>query len=317
MQVKIFTNKPRNFGQVFGDAFTYIRQNFKSLLVTIILYNLPAVALIAYFFMSMFNFYTSLFSYSSNQTTKAIEILFISLGLFVMLTLMSAIFLTVINKHLVLNQKNGTNEYVKRSDLLPGIFREIWVMILNIILFGVVFLLIVSVVFFIIIGILSLSFSAGFFGVLFSILIGLCLYLIALPILAYIFVNVFYVSYRNKINAISALFLVIKTIKGNFWSSWGTSFISGMITYFLSAFSILPLYILFFFQLFSRSGLYTSANTDQISVTTLILGSLLFVFAILINLCLVTIFHIMCVFHHTSCEEKKEGNLILEKINQL
>lgn len=310
---KIYLRKVRDFGQVFGATFGYIRQHFKSFFGSILLMAGP-FALITGLFTSYFM--SSVFKPSLNGIaglegiwTSYIVVLLVSM-------LGGTVFTTVVNQHLLLNEQMPNDQKPTIADVGRTFFGVYWRNLANWLLFTVVMVvgvLLIAVLFGIIVAaIVSIS---GVLGVILGVLLYVGFIFLVIPTASFMIINTFYVLQRDQIGLFEASVKVREYMRGHFWMTWLLALVSMIMTYMCMFICALPAYILMMISIFSRvknpDGIH--AGGDEFSILSYVLWSLssILFFAVL------AIFHLMCTFQYTNLEEKKDGKTILDKINAI
>jgi len=315
---KIYYRKARNFGQVFSESFGYIKQNFKTFFGSIILFTLPIIAIITLLIIYMVNTGLSRqFEFGRGGNNFIGEMLFAVFGVFFLFLLVQTVYITVINEHLVINEQMANDEFVKTNHIGKTFFNSFWRVLGNSMLLAI-FAIVTLLIYALINGAISAVFATGgIAGILLAGCIQILTSLIITPIIGYIFISSLFVVQKDKVGIITALGKVFRYLKGNFWMTWCVSVVGYIITYFATLIVMIPAIIFMFLQVFSRINYNTNNLNTDVSSTTIIIGSLIFLITLTLALCVYAIYFLMCNFQYTSLEEKKEGSSIIEKINQI
>lgn len=316
---KISYTKVRDFGQVFGASFGYIKQNIKSLYGSIILYTLPPLSIIAFLLIFLIK-NSEIFNFGniSGNGIIAAVLVFLSMIMLVLLIIHCS-FLTIVNKHLVDNENLGKEQYVTITQVRTGFFKSFWPV------FGNTFLLVVLSLIFgtilaIIFSLFGLLVSTG--GVLGGILLMLFVmfyYVIVTPMLTYIFIAIYFVMLKDKVGIITALSKVFKSLKGHFWSTWLVSFLGFIMCYLASGILSIPIIIFAIFTIATRVKDYTNTYSEapDTGIITYIIGAILFIVTLLLVFMIYSVLILLCNFQYASIEEKKTGTTINELINSI
>ncbi len=317
MTKKIYYKKVRDFGEIFGDTFLYLKLNFKSFFGVILALAGPFFLLnsIASSFLLKFSFASltgnpNALQMLSNMAVPLTCIIFFSI-------IGSSVYNTVVNEHQLANEELQMDEKPSIGLIGKRFFGSYW---RNLgVMFLVLFAIIISYILLALVGglmILALK-SIGFIGIFLLVIFFLLLFFIILPIFFYLIVAIVFTSQRHKLNFFKATRLVIKYLRGNFWMTWLISFVGGLCTYILIALAYIPVYVLMFVSLISRSkmdGLNAVNNIQNevpiyVTVITSVVGLLI--------ICISTIYLVMMNLQCSSNEEKLEGKSILEKIENI
>ncbi len=316
---KISYKKVRDFGQVFGASFGYIKQNIKSLYGAIILYTLPPLSIITLLLIYLIK-NSEIFSFGNlSSNGVVVSILFFLFIIMLVFLIIHCTFLTIINKHLIDNENLGKDDYVNLTQVGKGFLKNFWPVLGNTLLLvflSFIFGAILAIVFSLFAFLIS---AGGLLGGLFLLLFVMFYYLIVTPVLTYVFITIYFVMLKDKVGIITALIKVFKSLKGNFWSTWLVSFLGFVMCYIASGILAIPMAILFLFTVFTRFKDYTDPNsgTNNIGVTTLVIGAILFLVTILLFFMIYSVLILLCNFQYSSIEEKKTGTTINQLINSI
>jgi hypothetical protein len=310
---KIYLRKVRDFGEVFGATFTYIKQHFKHFFGSIILLAGPFALVSGICTADMVSSITSSSLYNGSGLNM------FGLSYFIMLLagiLGQTVYTTVINQHLILNERMDASTRPTISDIARSFFKVYWKNLLAwfmLLIFIILFAIAIGIIVFIFIGIGSLG--AGILMAILGIFAYIGLIFIVMPVFGYLTVTSLHVVQRDDINFFDALGKVYRYMKGQFWMTWLLAIVSFIVTYLTMIIAIMPTYIVTVISMFSRMKDYSAmaAPESEFSVTGYIMWSISY----LLIFCVFSIFHLMCTFQYNSLEEKKEGKSILEKINAI
>lgn len=319
MDKKIYTREARDFGQVFGATFGYVKQNFKSLFGSVILYTVPFITLIAAiaaYGVSAFSSGSSFFAADGLPNIGNIVLLIFLL--MILFLVVNSVYTVTVNRHLIINESLPQDQFTKIGDIGSSFFDSYWRVLGNIILLGLL-AMVVMIIYSIMLALIVAGVSAlGIVGVLFGFIIQMANSFIVSPMLAFTFFTAIFVVQRDKVGIMTALSKVFGYLKGNFWYTWLTTICGYFMTNIMTVIIALPIIIFIVIAVVSRvkyDSMYSP--TEGIGDTTIIIGAALFIFTIGLGLCVTALFYLICIFQYTSLEEKKEGKSIIEKINEL
>lgn len=317
MEQKIYYRKARTFGQVFTDSFGYIKQNFKSFYGAVLAFSLPFIVIVVLLIsLIVTSGFTGSFSrFGSGGLFE--EMFWLFFIIMILVLLMQAVYVTVINEHIILNEQLPAGASVKLNDISRTFFKSFWRVLGNCML-----LAFLSIVFFIIYALVNAAISAGFAtmglgGIALGALLQFCLSLIISPVIGYIFISSLMVVQKDKVGVIPALSKVFRYLRGNFWSTWCVAVVAYIISYLCSIVVMIPAIIFFVLQVATRVKYGSQSFDTDVSAASIITGSIIFIITIALAMCVYALFFLMCSFQYTSLEEKKEGSAIIEKINQI
>ncbi len=314
---KIYYRRARTFGQVFTESFGYIKQNFKSFYGALLAFSLPFIIIMVLLLSYVVSSGISTNFGRFGGTSVLGEMFGVFFIIIILVLLMQAVYVTVINQHIILNEELPPGEKVTLNDIGKTFFSSFWRVLGNCML-----LAILSIVFFVIYALVNAAISAAFStmgvgGILLAAILQFFASLIISPVIGYVFISSLMVVQRDKVGVITALSKVFRYLKGNFWHTWCIAVVAYIISYLSSIVVMIPAIIFFVLQVVSRVK-YGGGDFDtEISSTTIIIGSIVFIITIALAMCVYALFFLMCNFQYTSLEEKKEGSSIIEKINQI
>lgn len=311
MSQKIYLRQVRDFGQVFGASFTYIKQHFKHFFGSIVLLAGPFALISGVCTAQMLNN----INFSNMYGSAGLGMFGLPYFISILTGLIGhTVYTTVINQHLILNEGMDANTRPTIGDIARSFFKVYWKNLLAWLMLLVVmfvFILAIALIVMVFIGIGTLG--AGIFAAILGILAYIALLFIVMPILSYLVISSLFVVQKDNINLFDALVKAYRYLKGQFWMTWLLALVAFIVTYLCLIIAIMPTYIISVISMVSRardiSGMMNADSSFSIS------GYFLWSLSYLLIYCIFSIFHLMCTFQYTSLEEKKEGKSILEKIN--
>lgn len=314
---KIYLRKTRDFGQVFGASFGYIREHFKQFYGSILLLAGPFALLsglaISYFMSGAFKGMYS--GVAVAPTFNGFWLPYIGVILSGMLG--NTVFGTVLNQHLILNEQMGPQQKPVVADIARSFFSVYWRNLLAWLLFLVVAIVGVIALALIIGGLVwVIAAINGVLGVLFGILLYIFFLFILVPYISFIIINSFFVIQRDKIGLFEAIRKVGGYVRGNFWMTWLLSLVALAISYFGMFICMLPVYILMIVTAVSRIPQADTLGAQGGSDFSL-LSYVLWCISSLLLFVVLSFYHLMCSFQYNHLEEKKDGKNILDKINAI
>ncbi len=300
---KIDFRKQRDFGQLFTEVFRFIKLNFKSILLCVLLIPGPL-------FLIAGAFYGYLQAVGSDPS-KVVGIgalsdpmSFVSqlisnmLPYFILVVLGSLASSATINRFFILYQEREENNSINVGDIVKYLPHDMWRLFYNGLLLGLVFILIM-------IPIVFLA-MIPFLGAM-AIVIGL---LIMGPQISYAFIAANYLVLRDKILVTTAYKKAWNYMSGNFWWTWLIVVCASLVVGILGFIFNVPMTILTVAKTFSRINQET---TDNNSILYMIVGTI----AIFGPQLLRPITTLFCVLTYHSYEEAQEGSALKEKIDQV
>lgn len=314
---KIYLRKTRDFGQIFGASFGYIRQHFKQFYGSILLLAGP-FALLSGLAMSYFMSGAMKGIYGGSTTLPTLNGFWIPyIGLIAVSILSGTVFSTVLNQHLILNEQMGPQQKPVVADISRSFFSVYW----HNLLAWLLFIVVISVGFIalaLIIGglVWVIATINGVLGVLFGILLYVFFLFILVPYLSFLVINSFFVVQRDKVGLFEAFRKTNSYIRGNFWMTWLVSLVALVISYFATFLCTLPVYILMIVSVFSRAqstDVLGAQGGDDFSILSYVLWCITSILMFVVF----SFYHLMCAFQYNHLEEKKDGKNILDKINAI
>lgn len=314
---KIYYRKARDFGELFGGTFTYLKRNFKSFFGVIL-------ALAGPFFLlnSIASSFLLKFTFAGIGTTpNPMQMISDMMGPLMLVILFSmigsSVYNTVVNEHLLLNDELPVGEKPSISLIAKRFFGSYWrnlgVMFLMIV-FGIIAYVVFALIF---VGLVFLLKGIGFVGIFLMVILFMLLLFILFPIIMYVMVAIIFTSQRHKLNFFGSASRVFRYLKGNFWMTWLVSFTGGMCTYILVIIAYLPVYIIMMISFFSRMNLNNMDSVNNIQSEVPLYVTILTSIVSLLIICISSIYLVMMNFLCASNEEKKDGTSILEKIESI
>ncbi|HLT74828.1 MAG TPA: hypothetical protein VKZ68_07070 [Ohtaekwangia sp.] len=243
--IEIITlQRERDFSRRISATFEFIKQNFGSLLKTLLVIAGPSVVITAAIITSMVGDMFNIIS-GVSQNPEAFSNYFLSVSFWLQLVLMLALFyvtacmtVSAVNNYIILYDEQKTNR-VSVSDVWDRVRASFWMYAGTMLMF---FLMMIGIY-------LVLVFVSVIFSLITPFLTGLlflacyCAFVWALIAVSLTF---FIRSYEKK-GLMAAISRSINLIKGEWWSSFGFYFVIYLISSTLASLAIIPFYILFFF----------------------------------------------------------------------
>ena len=304
-QEKINFKVDRDFGQTFNISIKFLRQNFKSFFLSILLVAGPFVLL--YSFTSAHHQSVTLDKTALvkagrlyNMNTFTLEY-FISF--FLQFISLLALMCTTYSYMLVYNEKGPGNFTVR--EVIKKINAHLGKIIGGFFLFFVLTLIFIVAIAFIVGIIIE---SAPVFGVF---------------LVLFLFIGVLLVG-PNILWQLNTLFLVIisenempffaygrtrEVMKGNYWWTWLLIVCTIFIVSFLSLLFVIPAGIYSLIKIYTP----TADVLEETSITYIIVLALCSFLATLVY----SIFYIISSVHYFSLAEQKDGTGLLERINEI
>lgn len=309
---KIVFRRQREFGQIFTDAFKYLKFNFKALMVAVLLIPGPLL-LIA----GGFNGYLQ--SISSNPSSlltmggmgNAYDIvasmLSVMLPYLFFFFLASIVFNAVVNRYLILSQEKPEGETISVSDLMRYLPKDAWRLFYNYLLFNLV--MIAAMIPFVLLAMIPVL------GIILIIIILIFGMLLMGPNLMYAITNSTYLVLRDEILITTAFGKTWRYMKGNYWYTWLLLVASYLIISIASSIFALPQMILSMVSSFSRFNPDNYEYSGGGNYTTLfvIFGMI----AVLGQFLLMPLLNIFTTLTFHSHEEAEDGTGLKERINEI
>lgn len=297
--------KARNLGEVINVTFNYFGQNIKAIFTVLLFYVMPffAASVIASFFSDqpILSFSNSISFISNISGNGFISFSIVLLSYFFGVAAQNA----VINKHLILNEKQDEQQLVNSKQIQTDLVEDLRQHVPNVFFLSLslvlISLMLSSALGYLLVPDLSFSFSEDPLNFIMQIFPLVFFALLIIPVTFYILVATLFFSQREQSGFFEALTKVLNYLRDNFLSTWLTSFVALLVVYFCNVFLRMPFILIGFMDFAIEPGMYFLITA---------IGNFIFLFAM-------TLFQFICVFHITSLEEKKEGTLIKQKIDNL
>jgi hypothetical protein len=310
MEQHISFRKVRDLSGVFSATFAFIKQNFKAVFISLLLFAGPFILIYSTIASVAFG---SIFNFSQIKTINPglFVNFFVAYVLAVVIMLIGISVYNVILMKSVIDNENKEERLTIKS-ILNGFFDQYWRSFGNLLLLTITTIVFLILLAFFMIAVFTLFFGASTLLGIFLTILLFCASIIYLPILSYIPLAALFVCQRDKIGIFQAIAKVMRYLKSNFWNTWVVSFIA-MLTYSsMSMIAQLPVIIVTIINTFSKVGHY-SAGEESVSLTLVILTGA----CSLLSFGVMSIYYLMCIYQFGSLEEKQEGLKVLEKINTI
>lgn len=297
--------KARNLGEIINVTFNYFGCNIKVIFTILSFYVMPffAASILASFFLdqAILSFSNSITYIGNIANNDFIEYAVVLLTYFFGLTLQNQ----VISKHLIVNEKLDERQRVNSKHIQLNIvddFRQHFPNVFFLALLLIIISLILSsAIGYLLVPDLSFSFSEDPLNFIMQIFPLFFFALLIIPLTFYILVATLFFAQRDQTGFFEALTKVANYVRENFLSTWLNSIVALLIVYFCNVFLRIPFILIGFMDIAVEPGMYFLITA---------IGNFIFLFAM-------TLFQLMCIFHLTSLEEKKEGSIIKQKIDNL
>lgn len=305
---KIEFRRQRDFGQIFTDAFKYLKFNFKSLILAVLLLPGPLLLIAGGFsgyLQSISSNPSSLLTMGGMNNAYDIisSMLMVMLPYMFFLFLASIVFNAVINRYLILSQSSQEGESIMISDLMKYLPKDAWRLFYNYLLFTLVsFAVMIGLVLLLFIPILG--FVMLFFGLL---LVG--------PNLMYAITNSSYLVLRDEILITQAFGKTWRYMRGNYWYTWLLLVVSYLIIMIAGSIFAIPQMILSFYNTLTRFNPenYNYSDGSNYSTLFIIFGMI----AVLGQFLLMPLLNIFTTLTFHSHEESEDGTGLKERINEI
>ncbi len=311
-KVKINFQQERDFGTIFSDTLSFLKQNFKSFFSSVILIVGPIILVMGLAYAFIQTTIMSAFTQQrdpSNPFGMFTQDYFMALATIMLCGFISNILLSAVSyNYLALYQEKPIDEPITVSEVA----KRVWDNIGRLLISSLVFLLVVLLT----IGVLVLV-SVGLFsgmGIGFIILICFLLFIAAaiiMPVISYFIPASFYVVVRDNLFIFPAMAKVKKYLSGNFWWTWLIMVVAMIALGILQGIFNLPATILSMGKMFSR---ISSGNTESDSS---ILLMVFYTLGMFLTYCMYSITHIIAAFNFMSHEEKHEGKGMMAQIESI
>lgn len=301
---KIDFRKVRDFGQLFTEVFRFLKYNFKTIFLCVLLIPGPIFLIAGAFY----GYLQSLGTNPSNVMGVGIfrdpmsaftQIMSAMLPYFILVILGSLAASATINRYFILYQERDANNNITVGDILKHVPGDMWRLFYNgLLLMFIVFLIMIPVAFIAMIPLI------GFLAIVIALLL-------AGPQLRYAITSGFYIVLRDKILITKAVSKAWKYMGGNFWWTWLIVVCASLIVGIMGAVFSIPMAIMGMANTFSRIS--HDVATSNNSVLYVVLG----IFAIFGPQLLAPIATLFSVLTYHSYEEGSEGEALKEKINAI
>lgn len=302
---KINFKVARDFGETFNISIKFLRQNFRSFFICLLLVAGPFVLL--YSFTSAHHQSVILDKTALVKAGRLYNINTYSLEYFLSILLqfisLLSLMCTTYSYMIVYSEKGPGN--VTAGDVIKKINAHIGKIIGGFFLFFVLTVIFIVAIFFIV-GIIVQS--ASVFGVFLIIFLFIGTLLIAPNILWQLNTAFLVILSENEI-PLSAYGRTREVMKDNYWWTWLITVCNLFIISFLSTLFLIPTGI------YSLVRLYTPSTgiAEETSVIYIIILALCSFLATLVY----SVFYIISSFHFFSLAEKKDGTGLMERINEI
>lgn len=298
-QQKIDFQKYRDFGQIINASFEFIRQNFGSLLKSLIFIVGPFLLVTGI----LLGFYQkSIFSLYNMTSLSEIGIVFI--------LLIISVFLTV--QMLLVTSYSFILIYLEKQEFSIIQIEEVWegvkknfLKVLGI-TFSMVLITIVAIIVFGVLVVVSINATSNPFLVF-------LLFLLWMIPFAYLMVKltlVYIISLYEKSGVMESMQRSFYLTKNKWWVTFGLIFVLGLIEAFMGFVFQIPQYIVMFATMFnSMDGSGVDGVTEIIIVVTSVISAFQYL--------LYFISIIALAFYYFSLVEQKEAKGLLEKIESI
>lgn len=318
---KVYYKKVRDLGQVFGAAFGFIKQNFKPLYGSLLFFAGPFLLIVAT--VSAISFGST---FAMNRLTQGglTEFYESFLGAYLTIILVSLIgmtvFTVVLNKNVIENESLQQDEKLTIGHSLKNLWTDFSRILGNTLLLGITLVGAFVVLAIIFGGVIAVFAEGGGGGagaaimIIFGVILLLAGMLILGPMLMFVPTAAIFVCQRDRVGIFPAIGKVFRYMKNNFWITWAVSFI-GILTYStMGSLVQAPAMILNLISTFSRMKTLEYGSMDTSTPIAVIVVTAI---CSLLSYGVLVIYHLIAIYQFTNLEEKKEGQSILEKINQI
>ncbi len=298
-QQKIEFQKYRDFGQIINASFEFIKQNFGSLLKSLIFivgpFLLVTGILLGFYQKSIFSIY--------NMTSLS------EMGIVFVLLIIS-VFLTV--QMLLVTSYSFILIYLEKSEFFVIQIEEVWegvkknfLKVLGITFF-LILLSIVAIIVFGVLVIISINATSNPFLVFLLFL----LWMIPFGYLMVKLTLIYMISLYEKSGVIQSMQRSFYLTKNKWWFTFGLVFVLGLIEAFMGFVFQIPQYIVMFATMFnSMDGTGVDGVTEIIIIVTSVISAFQYL--------LYFISIIALAFYYFSLVEQKEAKGLLEKIESI
>jgi len=306
---KIEFRKEREFTTVLSDSFAFLKQNFKSLFLSILLIIGPVILIsgLAYSLLQTYllnNMFSGSLLFSQNY--------FMYMGLIYLLMIINGVLVnSVVFNYMCLYNEKPAGEKILVSEVGSRVWRSLGRVLgsLAIIIFLFVIVIIVA-------ALIGIGFgSMGAFGIVIAILALVFGGLIYGPILTYFISAAFFVVVRDKVTIFSAFAHTRRYLSGNFWWTWLIMVVALIGLSVLQILFNLPASILSMAETFTRVREASSGNIAGGEHSVLLI--VFYTIGRVLTSCSFALLHLVCAFNFLSHEEKHEGQGMLGRIDEI
>lgn len=321
MTEKIYYKKVRDLGKIFSATFGFIKQNFKTLYGSLLFFAGPffliGATVSAYMFGSSIGF--SKIIQGGGLTSYYADIIGTYIVTMMIYMIGLAVYNVVLNRNILENEKLTTAEPLTIKHSTVNFWPDFWRILVNTLLLALVMIVSLAIIVLAFGGIFALMGSGGSTGAVVMIAIGIILMLVFFvivgPILMFVPLASLFVCQRDSINIFPSIGKVLGYMKNNFWNTWVVSMV-GFLTYSVMAgIAQIPIVIISMITAFSRVKSTVGYGLEDDSTPLLLV--IVTVISSLLSYGIMVIYHLIIVYQYTSLEEKKEGQSIIERINQI
>jgi hypothetical protein len=319
---KIYYKKVRDLGGIFSATFGFIKQNFKTLYGSLLFFAGPFLlvsACISGYLLGNNLALSNIFKGGANSFYLDHFIGYLTSMIFVFVGI--TVYNVILNKNLIENEKLQTQEPLTIHHTIQNFFGDFWRVLGNTLLLVVLMIISIVVIALVFGGLFALSGGAGsgnagtVIMIVLAVILFFVFFLIFGPVLAFVPMAAIFVCQRDNLPIFAAIKKVLYYMKGNFWTTWMISFV-GLMAYSLMAMIVqIPVYIISFITAFSKlknvDGYTMQDNSTSILIVAVTAICSLLSYGVLV------VYHLIINYHYTSLEEKKEGQSIMDKINQI
>ena len=303
-QEKINFKVARDFGETFNISIKFLRQNFVSFFICLLLLAGPFVLIYSFataHYQSVILDKTALVRAGRLYNMNVYNWEYF-LSLFCQFVCYLSLICTTYSYMIVYSEKGKGHFTV--GDVLKKMNAHIGKIISAFLLYSFLTTIFVSAIFFIVGLIGDASSVLGILLVL-SMLIGI---LLLGPNLFWQLNTIFLVIISENEIPISAFGRTREVMKNNYWLTWLIVVCASFMVSFLSLLFILPT------SLYSIINLYTvSSSGEETSMIFIVISAICTFLATIVY----AIFYIICTFHYFSLAEKQDGLGLMERINEI
>lgn len=311
-KVKINFQQERDFGAIFSDTLSFLKQNFKPFFLSVVLIVGPIILImgLAYAFVQ-----TTIMSAVTQQRDPSnpfgmfTQDYFMALATIMFCGFISNILLSAVSyNYLSLYQEKSINEPITVSEVAKRVWDNIGRLLISSLVFLLVLLLAIGVLVLISIGLFS---NMGF-GLIF--LMGFLFFIAAaiyFPVISYFIPASFFVVVRDNLFIFPAMAKVKKYLSGNFWWTWLIMVVAMIALGILQGLFNLPATIITMTKMFSRMA--TGSAEEDSSILLMVFYTV----GMFLTYCMYSITHIIAAFNFMSHEEKHEGKGMMAQIESI